>query len=540
MFGKSLRPWPPSAHKRAPTAASVGVIAALVAAVLVRFSTLALDSLWFDEAQTVRLLRMPLGEMLAAIGREESTPPLYYVLARAWTSLFGDSEAGLRSLSAVAGVLTVPAGAALARELGSRTAAATCAALVCMSPLLVWYSREARSYALYVLFVTVCLAAFARVMRAPAARAAGARWSFALAGALAIATHWFALAPVLLAAVAIVASDARALRALPPPQSGGRALRIVPVLPLAVAVALAPLLLEQRARGHTSFIADTPLGQRLLELAKQLLVGFDAPVEPATTLIAGSSCAALVLAALAPTGRLRAHKVPASAHSPVAADGHRAALAVASVTALSACAPVALALVGSDYLLTRNLAWVAVVLAALAACGAARLGRRIGVVLCVVLFAASASGAAEPLLDPLARRPDWRGIAELARARLPQDGLLYVAADGVAAVRFYAPRLRVTALGSESANADARVPVVMCAEPARKHDPGDQPRVPDPLSLPCLAALGAARTPLAGDTSVRGRLTGSSAPRPSAARWTVVATFERRTFAAVLLRRAGS
>ena len=38
----------------------------------------------------------------------ESTPPLYYCMAWVWARIFGYGETGLRSLSAVAGVLTVP------------------------------------------------------------------------------------------------------------------------------------------------------------------------------------------------------------------------------------------------------------------------------------------------------------------------------------------------------------------------------------------------------------------------------------------------
>ena len=43
-------------------------------------------------------------------------PPLYFALLRGWTSCFGDSEWGLRSLSAVAGVLTIVGACLLARE----------------------------------------------------------------------------------------------------------------------------------------------------------------------------------------------------------------------------------------------------------------------------------------------------------------------------------------------------------------------------------------------------------------------------------------
>src|SRR3712207_9410986 len=79
----------------------------LLGAVL-RFATLDGQSYWFDEAVTVRLLRMDLGDMLSAIPDSESTPPLYYVLAWFWTQLFGTGEVGVRTLSALVGTATIP------------------------------------------------------------------------------------------------------------------------------------------------------------------------------------------------------------------------------------------------------------------------------------------------------------------------------------------------------------------------------------------------------------------------------------------------
>jgi uncharacterized membrane protein len=62
-----------------------------------RFATLDVQSLWYDEAVTAQLLRMDLSGLLHAIGDSESSPPLYYVLAWLWTHVFGTGEVGLRS-----------------------------------------------------------------------------------------------------------------------------------------------------------------------------------------------------------------------------------------------------------------------------------------------------------------------------------------------------------------------------------------------------------------------------------------------------------
>ena len=89
----------------------------LLAAVL-RFVGIGHQGFWFDEGNTALLVHFSPGKMLGLIPQTESTPPLYYCVAWVWARLFGYGEAGLRSLSAVAGVLTVPVAFARRREAG--------------------------------------------------------------------------------------------------------------------------------------------------------------------------------------------------------------------------------------------------------------------------------------------------------------------------------------------------------------------------------------------------------------------------------------
>ena len=84
--------------------------------------------------------------MLGLIPQTESTPPLYYCVAWVWARVFGYGETGLRSLSAVCGVLLVPVVYAAGAKLISRRAGVIAAAFATCSPLLIWYSQEARSY----------------------------------------------------------------------------------------------------------------------------------------------------------------------------------------------------------------------------------------------------------------------------------------------------------------------------------------------------------------------------------------------------------
>ena len=95
----------------------VGIIAA---AAVVRFATLDHQSYDHDEAVTAwRVLHGGLGKTLHVVVNSERSPPLYYMLAWLWSKLFGTGAWGLRSLSAVLGVATIPVVYALGRRLVS-------------------------------------------------------------------------------------------------------------------------------------------------------------------------------------------------------------------------------------------------------------------------------------------------------------------------------------------------------------------------------------------------------------------------------------
>src|SRR5437588_5992509 len=89
-----------------PAAITVACLTALAA--VLRFTRIGHQGFWFDEANTALLVHFSPGKMIGLIPQTESTPPLYYCLAWVWARVFGYGETGLRSLSALAGVATVP------------------------------------------------------------------------------------------------------------------------------------------------------------------------------------------------------------------------------------------------------------------------------------------------------------------------------------------------------------------------------------------------------------------------------------------------
>src|SRR4029077_1219135 len=91
----------------------------LVVASVLRLINLA-HSYWGDEIVTVHLLRESPWYMIRhGIPGDESTPPLYYVIASMWSRLFGADEFAVRSLTAIIGVATVAVAYPIGVELRS-------------------------------------------------------------------------------------------------------------------------------------------------------------------------------------------------------------------------------------------------------------------------------------------------------------------------------------------------------------------------------------------------------------------------------------
>ncbi len=389
----------------------LALVAALtVPAAALRFWGIGKQGFWYDEATTAWLLRAGPARMLATLPRTESTPPLYYLVGWVWTRAFSDNEVGLRSLSALAGVACVPVTFLAARSLAGRRAAVFAGLLVAVSPLLVWYSQEARSYSLYALASAVSLWLFARA-RAHTSGPRLAAWGVSAAGALCI--HYFALFVVLPEALLLVAERRAPLRA--------RLLALA--IPAAAGAALVALALAQR--GRTYFFTRAPLGIRVRQVVQFFAVGFSPPstlavLVPAATLLA----AALVLLIL------RAERGQRSGAASAAAIGAAAVLV-----------PVLLAAIGVDYLNARNVIGAVAPLAVVAGAGfgAAR-ARLLGPALALALAGLSVWMVAGVPRDLTAQRPHWQQVAALlARGRLPRAILPLDAPTWSRPLAFYLP-----------------------------------------------------------------------------------------------------
>jgi mannosyltransferase len=391
-----------------------------------RFATLGVQSYHHDEIVTAsRVLRVGFGHAMDAVGFSESAPPLYYALAWIWTQIAGTGPWGLRSLSALAGVATIPVAFLIGRELRGRRTGLLAAALVAVNPMLIWYSQEARAYALLVFFCALSLLYCVRALRLEvgAAGPEGERdqhdtrnlvlWG--VFSALALATHYFAVFPLAAEVILLLRRRGRATLA---------GLSIVAL----VAALLAPLVIHQMSYGHTEWIGKFTLGHRFWETAATFLVGetgdiIGGPEQP-TLAFAPLGLALAGFALLAFRGDRREK---------------RAAAVPLAVAALTIGVPLLLAIVSAtkDYVLARNLLPALIPLLLLAALGlTVRRARRAGAALAAFLVAYSLVFAIYVNFDEELQRPDWQAVAEhLGEPEAPRATVLW--ALGEAPLRYY-------------------------------------------------------------------------------------------------------
>ncbi|HKP54296.1 MAG TPA: glycosyltransferase family 39 protein [Chloroflexia bacterium] len=152
----------------------------------VRLYGLTSYGIWFDEAYHIQLVKLPtLEEMLGAVLSNPPSDPLYTLLLRAWTGLFGYEDGAIRMLSVLLSTATLPATYWLGTVLIGRAAGLIGALLLALSPYAVEFGQEAALYALASLLTTLAVAAGLRW------RAAGkGRLTYLILGILAIYTSY--------------------------------------------------------------------------------------------------------------------------------------------------------------------------------------------------------------------------------------------------------------------------------------------------------------------------------------------------------------
>ena len=221
------------------------VILTLLAALL-RLHGLGSESLWFDEGWSAVVARLDGPTLRNVLATQPF--PLYYALLHLWARL-GDGEFSLRLLSALAGALTVPFLYAQVKHFWGASAARWAGLLLAISPLHVWYSQEARMYALGTLWAAMASWAFLRAWAKPALKWWGL---YVLLSALALYTFYYA-------ALVLVAHGLFLLYTVWRSRSGGVTLRAWLLAQVALALLFLPglgVLFSQLAGGTWGWVAQ--------------------------------------------------------------------------------------------------------------------------------------------------------------------------------------------------------------------------------------------------------------------------------------------
>lgn len=238
---------------------------ALVAGAVLRFYTP--SALWLDEAATVTIARLPLGEIFGALVRD-GHPPVYYALLHGWMGAFGDGDTAARALAGVFGLAFLPLIWLAGRRAGGPRCSWAALLISSLSPFAVHYSNAARMYSLIMLLsVTGVLLVRDALDRPQPVRLVAVS---VVAGLLTLTHYWtvwlLGAAAAVLVVAAVSASIAGAIR-------DRRAALLVLGAMLAGSLLFLPwfpIFVEQLR--HTGTPWEAPAG--VVEIGGPLLTGF--------------------------------------------------------------------------------------------------------------------------------------------------------------------------------------------------------------------------------------------------------------------------
>ena len=177
--------------RRAAPAILGGLIGIGLVLRLVKFG----DSLYADELSTLYIVRgRSLGEVLDLVGSDaEVSPPLSFLASWAFTNI-GSAPELIRLPSLIAGIATIPLTYLVGVRAVGRPTGLIAAAIVALSPFMVYFSTEGRGYALAIAFLLASTYALLRAVDSPRR----AWWiAYALFSALAMYSHYTALFPLI-------------------------------------------------------------------------------------------------------------------------------------------------------------------------------------------------------------------------------------------------------------------------------------------------------------------------------------------------------
>ncbi len=133
-----------------------------VLAAVIRIGGIHSQSFFYDEVVSRGLSFHTFHDLFFGIARDNGNPPLYWILIKAWSLVFGSGEAALRSFSTLAGVACTALIYLMAKENIDKQVALIASIAYAISPFSLELSTEARCYAWLQLIATASFFCFFR------------------------------------------------------------------------------------------------------------------------------------------------------------------------------------------------------------------------------------------------------------------------------------------------------------------------------------------------------------------------------------------
>ena len=138
----------------------------LLTAVALRFYKIGSQSLWIDEVYTFMNSSGPLSEVIFEPRTEYKTPPLYYMIEH-FALQFGNGELVLRFPSVIFGSFSIILFYLVLSSLFDGKTSILGTIMMAISPFHVWYSQEARAYALLLFLSLLSIYLFLKLLKNP-------------------------------------------------------------------------------------------------------------------------------------------------------------------------------------------------------------------------------------------------------------------------------------------------------------------------------------------------------------------------------------
>ena len=131
---------------------SIIVSSGLLISVFLQLITLNKWSVWHDEGYSIMLISYNFKEIIARTALDVH-PPLYYLLLKGWSQLFGTSDIALRSFSVTCAILAIFISYLLVKKLFGIKIAFLAMPFLTLSPFVIRFGQEVRMYTLALVFI---------------------------------------------------------------------------------------------------------------------------------------------------------------------------------------------------------------------------------------------------------------------------------------------------------------------------------------------------------------------------------------------------